>query len=93
MDDLPENWVDKIFELMNKFYGERWQKQFKSAFEIDLYKTVWFNGLNTLTHAQIKHGLAISKKYSEFSRNKPPHIVVFFHFCVGIRVPEVSRRT
>lgn len=93
MSDLPENWIDKIFELMQEFYGERWKNQFKKPVEIEIFKTMWFNGLNGLTYDQIRHGLAVSKKYASSSYSKPPSVVIFYHYCIGLRVEHVSRRT
>jgi hypothetical protein len=90
---LPNDWVSNIFDNIEKFYGERWCNQFFSKEVIDLYKIMWFNGLNGLSYEQIRQGLAVSKKYSLFSQNKPPTVVKFFHYCVGLKVPHVPRRT
>lgn len=91
---LPDNWVDKLFDCLEKFYGERWTKQFSSAFQIDLYKTVWFNGLDGLSYEQLRHGLAVCKKYSAYSYSKPPSVCKFFHFCIATSlIKDVPHRT
>lgn len=72
---------------MQQFYGDRWSKQFINPFQIDLYKTMWFNGLVGLSYDQIRHGLAVCKKHSRFNYAKPPHAAKFFHFCMDIPYP------
>lgn len=94
MDVLPEEWIDKIFYCMEKFYGERWNRQFKNKFDLDLYKTIWFNGLNGLSYSELKHGLAVSKRNSQIKGIKPPNVVIFYHYCINIIMPQlVPRRT
>lgn len=93
MSQIPDNWIDKIFELLSLYYGDRWNKQFKNKLEIDLYKTVWFNGLNGLSYEQLRHGLAVCKKYSSSYHAKPPSVVTFFHFCIGLLPKNVPCRT
>jgi len=92
-NSLPENWIDKIFDCLALFYGDRWTKQFSSPLQIDLYKTMWFNGLVGLSYDQLRHGLAVCKKYSSFSHFKPPNVVRFFQFCVSFSSPNDPRRT
>ena len=87
MSDLPKNWVDKIFDCLSQFYGDRWNNQFHIPDQIDLYKIMWKNGLDGLSYDQLRHGLAVSKKYSSYSYSKPPNVVKFYHFCVGFKSP------
>lgn len=92
MRELPENWIDKLFDLLKQYYGDRWSKQFNSDFQIDLVKTIWKNGLGGLSYDQIRHGLAVSKKYA-YSSIKPPTVVLFYHFCIGLHGSNVLRVT
>ena len=91
MKNLPDNWIDKIFKLLGDFYGDRWSKQFTSDLRLELYKTMWFNGLRGLSYDQLRHGLAVCKKYSVSSYAKPPNVILFYHYCIGLRVITNSK--
>ncbi len=84
MEQLPENWIEKIFDLLQEFYGERWASIFRNDLDIVLTKKMWFNGLNGLSYKEIKHGLAVAKKYSSNKFCNPPNLIKFYYFSKKI---------
>ena len=89
MDEIPKEWIDKIFNCMNLWFGERWEKQIGKIPE-DLIKNVWQSGLQGLTYEQIKRALVLLKRQSENSWAIPPHIMEFFRFAKGSASPHID---
>jgi hypothetical protein len=87
MSEKPENWVNKIFDILESYYAEKWRNQFSSQTIIDIYKMIWENGLNGLSYMQLKHGLAVCKKNSKNFCSKPPNVIQFYSYCVKYKVP------
>lgn len=84
MSQLPTDWLHKIFELMNEFYGERWSNQLKDPQILIIYQEMWFNSLRQLSYEQIKNGLKKAKYLSQIRMAKPPNNIEFYHLCVDI---------
>jgi hypothetical protein len=95
MNNLPTDWIDKIFNCMEKFYGEKWSNLFVKKFSLEFEKKIWFNGLNRLSYEQIKHGFVICKKKSLIKDSTPPSVIKFYYLCINKTYPEniVPRRT
>lgn len=97
MDELefPENWINKLFDLMLTFYGERWAKKMGNARELDLNKTIWFNGLSDCTYMEVKNGLILCKRTATNRFYDVPSVIKFWHLCKNIPYPviRVPRRT
>lgn len=86
MDQIPMEWIDRIFEIMNEHFGERWTQSFNFPNDIDRYKTLWKNGLTGLTKDEIRRGLLLSNRMAK-NNQLPPHVIEFFHYSKGTRVP------
>jgi|SRR5580698_4190510 hypothetical protein len=95
MDELPENWIDKLFYAMFTFYGERWVKKLGNPFTVELHKTIWFNGLSDCTYAEIKNGLVLCKRLAINRFYAVPSHIKFWHLCKNIPYPDIHvlRRT
>jgi hypothetical protein len=83
MEAIPEDWIDKIFECMALWYGERWIKLYQQSHKEAFYKVIWKNGLQGLSHDQIKHSLIIFKKQAEDTNKFPPHVMEFYRMAKG----------
>lgn len=78
MEAIPEEWIDKLFICMEEFYGERWAKWLESNYALEMYKTIWKNGLCGLNYEQIKKQLQRCKRYAKDPKTLPPHVMEFF---------------
>lgn len=65
-------WVEKLFNCMEMFYGERWKSK------SDLAKTVWQSALQGLSYDEIRNALVIYKRESRNKRYQPPDVFQFF---------------
>lgn len=92
MDVMPEESIDKIFDCLESWYGERFKRLIKTSYDKSLLKTMWFNGLNGLTEQQLRAGLLTCKRLAKQPDSKPPGLVLFYHYCLKIS-HEVPRRT
>jgi len=87
MTPIPMDWIDKLFNCMAQFYGERWTEPLKNPRVEDFYKTVWKGGLTGLTYDEIKIQLLRCKKDAEYLSARPPTVMDFFHYAKNIVVP------
>lgn len=78
MEKIPMEWVDKLFNCMEMFYGETWRKLYPPKNDVSVYKTVWQTILSGLTHAQIKYALVFYKNRAKHYSSKPPHAMEFY---------------
>lgn len=89
-NEIPDEWVDKLFNCMELFYGERWTRAFKGKHVEKFYKAIWKSGLYGLSHDQIKRGLGYCKKMAETSHTMPPHVLEFHRYAKGISTPSIE---
>jgi hypothetical protein len=82
MTDLPKDWLDRIFDLMSEFFGDRWDDQFKDKYMINLHKMLWFNSLYGLSYDKIKHALKVCRELSKNKNSKPPNHIKFYHYAI-----------
>ncbi len=90
MNEIPMEWVDKLFNCMAEFYGERWTRYFDKPHLESFYKTMWKNGLVGLDYNQIKNALVLCKRSALDARNKPPHVMEFFRIAKGFEQPPID---
>ena len=90
MEPIPTEWVDKLFNCMGEFYGNRWHQKFKKPNEQEMDKTVWKNGLVGLTYDEIKAALVLCKKSARDPREKPPHVMEFFRYAKRQSQPFIN---
>lgn len=95
MDEFPENWIDTLFSLMTTFYGERWAKRLGNVREVELNKTIWFNGLSDCDYYEVKNGLVLCKRLATNKFYDVPSVIKFWHLCKNIPYPDIHvlRRT
>ncbi len=91
MDKVEMEWVEKIFDYMNNFFKEAWDKNFKTARDLDIAKQIWQTGLTGLNKEEIKKGLAIARGMAT-NKLPPPNVIEFYHFCKGIRLPSKPKK-
>jgi hypothetical protein len=97
--------IDKLFNCMREFYGERWTRQFDRWLPEDLVKTQWQSALQGCTYDEIRGALVLLKQAAKSPASIPPHHLEFYHFAKGhshpvivnqpkapISNPEVARR-
>jgi hypothetical protein len=85
MEPIPDEWVYKLFECMQGFYGERWTRQFKNSYHRDIIWLMWKNGLVGLNYDQIKNALISYKEEAKAPFGRPPSVVRFYHRASDIR--------
>lgn len=83
MTEIPMEWIDKLFNCMQLFYGERWDEIINYHNRKDQLKMVWKNGLQGLCYEQIKDVLIHCKRHSQDKSAIPPHVMEFFHYAKG----------
>src|SRR5260221_10623041 len=81
MTPIPMDWIDKLFNCMAQFYGERWTKPIEKPHMQDFYKTIWQNGLSGLTYEQIKAQLIKCKKHADSINEIPPTVMEFYQYA------------
>ncbi len=90
MSQLPTDWLEKLFQLMTVFYGERWSLRFIEP--IILHKTIWYNSLRNLSYEQIKQGLIKSKELARIKFSNPPTNIEFYHWCLKIEYKKIEKK-
>lgn len=86
MEKTPREWVDRIFVLMEQFFGDQWTASLKDDHSTEIHKVNWQTGLMGLTKEEIKKALKVCK-YLSLNYQKPPNLVDFYHYSKGIRLP------
>ena len=81
MEKPPMEWIDKLFNCMETFYGERWTKRYQGI--ESLAKTVWQSALQGLTHEEIKRALVRFKREAEKLSSLPPGYMELFCYAKG----------
>lgn len=87
---IPDEWIDKLFDCMAEWYGERWTRQLGNHITKGFVRTVWQNGLVGLSHKDIKAALILCRRHSQTPGVHPPHVVEFFHYAKGLRQPLID---
>lgn len=85
---IPEDSIDRLFDCMHSFYGERWSGQFRHPYSLHHSKVTWRDGLLGLSRDEILTALKRCKRIAIDRREKPPGVVEFFHYAKGIRYPR-----
>ena len=90
MTPIPDQWIDKLFNCLKLFYGERFHLTPCSPTEELVRRSMWKNGLLGLNHDQIKYGLQLCKRAAEEPSALPPHVNEFYLYAIGQKVPYVN---
>lgn len=91
MDKPPMEWIDKLFNCMNEFYGERWTKAFTKKDYESLGKTVWQSALQGLSYEEIRNTLVYLKRHSNGAYSTPPNHLEFFRIAKSASIPLPKR--
>lgn len=83
-ESIPEEWIDKLFNCLSQFYGERWNRYFEKPNILSMYKAIWRNALTGLNYEQIKQALVIFKRRSADQREFPPHMMEFYRVAKNV---------
>lgn len=78
MEKPPMEWIDKIFNCMFQFYGEKWSKFFSHKDYDSLAKTTWQSALQGLTYEEIRRALVFHKRRTQYHGILPPSHLQFF---------------
>lgn len=89
MDKPDMETIDKLFNCMREFYGERWTKQFDRWMPEALLKTVWQSALQGCTYDEIRGALVLLKQSAKNPASVPPHHLEFFRFAKGTSHPVI----
>lgn len=81
MDKPDMEWIDKLFNCMQEFYGERWTRQFNKTMPDSLYKTVWQSALQGCDYNEIRGALVLLKQAAKNPSSIPPHQLEFYRFA------------
>jgi hypothetical protein len=91
MEEIPMEWVDKIFDIMAGFFMDAWTKGLESPGRLDIMKSIWRTGLYGLSKEDIRLGLSISKKMAA-NQQQPPNVIEFYHYSKGVRFPPPAQK-
>lgn len=91
MSQLPTDWLKKLFDLMNEFYGERWSIILKNNDQKSLYETIWNSALKDLSYEEIKEGLKKCRDLARIKFSKPPNQIEFYHWCLKITYKKIEK--
>jgi hypothetical protein len=89
----PREWIDKIFNCLELFYGERWTRQFDRWMPQHILKSIWQSSLTGCTYDEIKRALILLKRSATDSLSSPPHNLEFFRYVKGTSYPPLPRST
>jgi hypothetical protein len=92
MTPLPTDWLNKLFELMENFYQDRWANIVKNDNDSSLRRAIWNNSLNNLSYEQVKNGLKKCKDLSRVKFSIPPNNIQFYHWCIGIEYKKIEKK-
>lgn len=90
MEAIPAEWIDKLFNCMEEFYGDRWKNSFNKPHMESFYKTMWKNGLMGLTYDQIKYELQRCKRHAQNPFAQPPIVTEFFQYAKHAGEPQIN---
>ena len=90
MEKPPMDWIDKVFDILESFFGDSWRKQYKNDHVKNLLKGQWQSALTGLSREQIRTGLNFCKSMA-FAGQKPPHGTEFFLYCKGKTTPYIPK--
>jgi hypothetical protein len=90
MEKTAIEWVDKIFNLMAEFYGERWTTIFNGACPESAYKLMWQSALTGCTYDEIRNVLIFLRRASKNPFARPPHHMEFFRYAKGKSIPFID---
>gem|GEM_PF-3359986 len=76
-------WIDKLFNCMAEFYGERWTKPLQRPNMESIEKTRWQSALQGLTYEQIRGALVFLKRAAQSNSAMPPNFLEFFRYAKG----------
>lgn len=84
MQPIPDDWIERLFGLMEEFYGVRWTRQFKTSHSVSLFKTIWKSGLHGLNYDQIKGALYHYRRESKKISSLPPIVTEFYQYASDV---------
>jgi hypothetical protein len=90
MEAIPPDWIDKIFNCLAEWYGDRWTRLIKKPHEESYLKTIWLNGLHGLTYDEIKNALRLCRRHAENKTMPPPHVLEFYRYAKGTGEPYIN---
>lgn len=82
-------WIDKIFNCLKLFYGDRWSKQFNKSQPEDLVKSVWQSALIGCSYDEIRNILLLLQQVAKNPTAKPPHQLEFWCYVKGYKRPSI----
>lgn len=87
MEKIPMEWIEKLFNCMELFYGDRWTSQFKDEHAIEFAKVEWQSALYSLPYEIIKSTLIYCKSHAKDSYYKPPTRLEFYKWASKKNTP------
>jgi hypothetical protein len=90
MESIPMEWIDKLFNCMEQFYGKRWSQLFNKLNPETYHKIMWKNGLVGLNYEQIKNALLLCKRSALHPWTSPPHVMEFWRIAKGKAEPYID---
>lgn len=85
MEKPPMEWIDKLFDCLSLFYGERWNRIFMKGVPQEYYKEMWQSAMTGCSYDEIKCALVFLKRESSRSFSIPPHHLEFYRLTKNPR--------
>lgn len=90
MEKIPMEWVDKIFNCLNQFYGAKWVIQFDKFYPESLAKTAWQAALQGATYDEIRYALVLLKQNSTLKESTIPNYLEFYRYAKRLSYPKLQ---
>jgi hypothetical protein len=90
MDKTAMESIDKLFNCMKEFYGDRWSSQFDRWLPEPVLKTQWQSALHGLNYDEIRGVLVLLRQAAKNPTAMPPHHLEFYHFAKGTARPYIN---
>ena len=92
MEAMSVEWVEKIFTILESWFGDKWTDGFSPPGRKSIAMTIWQNGLGGLTYDEVRLGLKKCKQLAQ-SNQLPPSNVEFWHYAKGLSLPTPPSRS
>lgn len=83
-------WINKIFNCLSIFYGERWTKLYSKPEYESIAKEVWQSALTGCDYDEIRDVLVYLKRAAQNPSSLPPHQLDFFHYAKKNKFPYID---
>jgi hypothetical protein len=86
MEAMTLDWVEKIFGILEDWFGDKWTEVFSPPGRKSIAIIIWQNGLAGLTYDEVRNALRKCKELAKYNQI-PPTNIEFWHYAKNIPLP------